>query len=275
MEKEKQLHTRSAERNMWRKFQKMRRARTVNYMKTYNLEVGISIEHDIVTETYKLNWIDLLAPITHPSQVPAHPAISRAFTNKNLNVLSTRALDIINEEHKNAVQFARLMSVFLGDDTEFFRANTASLPLYDHLNQLNDPSAPSAEAKETNGNGKSVSVKAEASSVTRKNDDMDPFFAPPRLLVDRLDGVKPDDIEASRQLTQIAQQRCEEYIRCMTKVRYGLLKAERYQNQVFRWCQEMAGIEDNSDGMEQLNEVSPERSRSTSAENSEEVSTKK
>lgn len=173
------------------------------------------------------------------------------------------------------VQFARLMSVFLGNDTEFFRANTASLPLYDHLDKLKDPSAPSPEFKEINGGGKSVSVKAEAGSDTQKNDDTDLFFAPPQLLVDRLDGVKSDDIEASRQLTQIAQQRCEEYIRCMTKVRYGLLKAERYQNQVFRWCQEMAGIEDNSDGMEQLNDVSPERSPSTSAENSEEVSSKK
>lgn len=215
-------------------------------------------------------FLDLLVPITHPSQVPSHLGVSKAFTSKTLRVLSRSAMDVINEEHKHAVQFARLMSMLLGDGSDDYRQNTQSLPIYDHLDGLADPSSHSKE--EANGNTK-LPVKSE---LTNSNyDGRDAFFAAPMKIIDRNIGVRQEDIEDTTQLTQIAQQRSEEFIRCMNKVRHGLLKAERYQGTVFKWCQEMAGIEDDSDGMDQPNGPSPESSRDSSSRNSIEASSKK
>lgn len=169
-------------------------------------------------------------------------------------------MEVISEEHKNAVQFSRLMSVFLGDDPEYRRSNMLSLPIYNHLDGLEDPAT---KPEQANGTTK---VKAEEQppqqgrrpstrTQTAALQDMDPFFALPQFSIDRDYGIRPEEAEDTRQLTQIAQQRSEEFIRCMTKVRYGLLRAQKYQSKVYKWCQEMAGIEDESDGMEQPTSV--------------------
>lgn len=184
-------------------------------------------------------------------------------------------MEVINDEHKNAVQFARLMAVFLGDDPAYRRSNMLSLPIYNHLDGLEDPAKPKSEANgESNGDAKGsangTKIKGEEpprrrpSTRNQTQQDVDPFFAAPQFDIDRDYGIRPDDAEDTRQLTQIAQQRSEEFIRCMTKVRYGLLRAEKYQRKVLKWSQEMAGEEDESDGMEQ-----PTQSTTRSEESSD------
>lgn len=176
-----------------------------------------------VDDIYKdINIGSLLAPINHPSEIPSHPAISRAFNNTTIKTMARQALEIITEEQKHAVQFARLMSVFLGDDPKYRKVDMLKLP--------------ELEEKEP---------VEEADALSK---DLDVFFEVPQITVDRDYGIRAEDAEETRQLTQIAQQRSEEFIRCMTKVRFGLLKAERYQRQVWNWCKEMAGDEDDSDG---------------------------
>lgn len=216
---------------------------------------------DVEEEVYKdIKLGDLLAPVSHPSEVPSHPAISRAFDGKTIRVLSRHALEIITEEQKHAVQFARLMSVFLGDDPTYRRSNMLNLPVYDHLDGIKDPAKEAAEEendnKTENGGVGAETMKKEEPRPRRPStrgqsaQEEDAFFALPQFKIDRDYGIRPEDAEDTRQLTQIAQQRSEEFIRCMNKVRFGLLRAERYQRQVFKWCKEMAGEKEDDDGLD-------------------------
>lgn len=206
--------------------------------------------------------------------------MARAFTSRTIRQLARRAMDIVNEEHKHAVQFSRLMSVFLGDDPTFLKVEKLNLPIYDHLNGITSSDdgpenringlgatsaafvAQNAAQKSANGSGPlnvlknknapSVLKSKVGKTVEQLAVDLDPFFGLPQINSDRDYGIKADDAEDARQLTQIAQQRSEEFIRCMNKVREGLLRAERYQTKVYKWCREMAGDEDDSDGMEHI-----------------------
>jgi hypothetical protein len=215
---------------------------------------------DVEEEVYKdIKLGDLLAPVSHPSEVPSHPAISRAFDGKTIRVLSRHALEIITEEQKHAVQFARLMSVFLGDDPTYRRSNMLNLPIYNHLDGVKDPAKEAAEEdnnKTENGAVVAEAVKKEETRARRPStrgqsaQEEDAFFALPQFKIDRDYGIRPEDAEDTRQLTQIAQQRSEEFIRCMNKVRFGLLRAERYQRQVYKWCKEMAGEKEDDDGLD-------------------------
>lgn len=183
---------------------------------------------------------DLLTPISHPTELPKHPAISRTYKSEAIRKLSKRALDIICEEQKHAVQFSKLMSVFLGDDPSYARSEKMSLPIYEHLGQDDVLNGNMIEDASTAG------VKGEAEDndrrVTRKqvSQEMDPFFALPQINIDRDFGLSKETAEESRQLAQIALQRSEEFIRCMTNVRMGLLRAERRKDMVYSWCDEMS-----------------------------------
>lgn len=225
--------------------------------------------------------------------------MARAFTSRTIRQLARRAMDIVNEEQRHAIQFARLMSVFLGDDPTFLKVDRLNLPIYNHLDGITDPeegpdnkingigaissavaaaaapttdedvsteqanepttTADSTATQSTNTqpakpkNGPSV-LKSKSGSQAAEylNTDLEPFFGLPQIHIDRDYGIKTEDAEDARQLTQIAQQRSEEFIRCMVNVRQGLLRAERYQSKVYKWCREMAGDEDDSDGMEHV-----------------------
>lgn len=244
--------------------------------------------------------IELLAPITNAAQVPSHPSISRSFTSKTIRNMARRAMEIINEEHKHTIQFAKLMSVFLGDDPYYLDVSKLNLPIFNHLDGVTDkngnaqlnhingdhvngssaakqgelaerltsnssitPTAPSSSSSSSSASnttavadsssGRSKTNKKKPATTEEEEEEDDPFFGLPQIIIDRDYGIKTEEADDARQLTQIAQQRSEEFIRCMVKVRKGLLKAERYQDKVFRWCKEMAGEDDDSDGMENHN----------------------
>ncbi|ORY77800.1 RXT2-like protein, partial [Protomyces lactucae-debilis] len=55
---------------------------------------------------------------------------------------------------------------------------------------------------------------------------------------DRNLGLPPDSAEEARRLLQAALDRSEEYLRCMQKVRAGLLKADRYRGKIYGWCKD-------------------------------------
>lgn len=224
--------------------------------------------------------------------------MARAFTSRTIRQLARRAMDIVNEEQRHAIQFARLMSVFLGDDPTFLKVDRLNLPIYNHLDGITDPE----EGPDNKINGIGAISSAVAAAAARQPTKMPQpnkqpdqlqlqtllqhhlqipnqpnpkrafgfeiqvwqsgsrvsqhrfrtIFGLPQIHIDRDYGIKTEDAEDARQLTQIAQQRSEEFIRCMVNVRQGLLRAERYQSKVYKWCREMAGDEDDSDGMEHV-----------------------
>jgi hypothetical protein len=192
-------------------------------------------DEDEINPYEDIKLVDLLAPITHPSQVPTHPAISRSFKSTITVTLAKRALEVICDEQENVVKFSKLMSVFLGDDPSFLLHDKLNLPLLE--GRRNSTGKSEGELDDTN------------SRRTRHQtlQELDPFFALPQVNVDRNYGISPENAEETRQLTQIAQQRLEEFIRCMVQIRSGLLRADRFTNQLYRWCKEMNGEDDLDD----------------------------
>lgn len=200
---------------------------------------------------------DLLSPITHPSQLPTHPAIARTYTSDTLRVLAREALDTILEEQQHVVKLAKLMSVFLGDDPSYLNIEKLNLPIYEHEGESEDANGDVSVKEEVNGttangvDGSNGNVNGNSGPNTRRmttrnqaSSEMDPFFAPPQINIDRDFGVSSESAEETRQLAQIVQQRMEEFVRSMVAVRGGLLRAERRKRQVYRWCLDMAGEDD-------------------------------
>lgn len=184
----------------------------------------------------EIKLVDLLAPITHPSEIPTHPAISKTFESNTLKTMAARSLDIIIEENKHVVKFAKLMSVFLGDDPSYILSEDMNLPEFD-----------TTEDKQmAQKNEEDESDEQSNRRITRNqiSQEQDPFFAMPQITIDRDFGIPKDEAEETRQLTQIAQQRSEEFLRCMVNIRSGILKADRYKRNVYRWAKTMAGEED-------------------------------
>lgn len=230
---------------------------------------------------HELTLAAILSPIGHPSELPGHPGISKAYTRTTLSTLARRALDLICTEQTQVSQLNRLLAAFLGDNPAYIRDENLHLPeLYDHDGE-NDLQAngEDVEAKENgskpngvNGNGKE-SVKFEQDdgndvngngiagdghddnsdnddsgrAITRRitrhqtTNELEPFFALPKLEVDRDFGFSPEIAQDTRQLAQIAAQRGEEFIRSLYKIRGGLLRADRFRAQVYKWCREVGG----------------------------------
>ena len=197
----------------------------------------------------KLN--ELLAPVSHPSQLPSHAAISQTYKSNSINILAARALEVITEEQKRAIQLSKLMSVFLGDDPSYILSERLNLPAYNLDDEENEEKEQDEVKNEglVNGNGKE---NGEADGHVRRiitrnqaiiESSVDPFFEAPQIKIDRDFGVPREESDQTRQLVQIAQQRSEEFIRCMTSVREGLLRAQRRKRQVYKWCLETAGQE--------------------------------
>jgi len=60
--------------------------------------------------------VDLLIPLSHPSELVTHPALVRIFKNNKIHVLAEQALESIRAEHEHMTKLSRLLSVLLGDE---------------------------------------------------------------------------------------------------------------------------------------------------------------
>ncbi|KAK9466616.1 RXT2-like protein [Lipomyces arxii] len=101
----------------------------------------------------------ILSPIGHPSELPTHPGISRAYTRTTLSTLARRALDLICTEQKQLTQINRLLAAFLGDDPSYIRDHNLNLPeMYDHDGErmLSEIDANQNGTATGNGNGNGV-----------------------------------------------------------------------------------------------------------------------
>lgn len=120
----------------------------------------------------------------------------------------------------------------------------------------NDIDKPTADSKITKIEENMNTTSQDQTLATGAADDNvdeidDPFFALPRYktntLLERMNdlqkqGLYIDDIENARQLTQIALQRNQEFIKNLTRIRMNILKAERIRTRLVKWGQEYAGI---------------------------------
>ncbi|KAL6942139.1 hypothetical protein ACO0QE_003305 [Hanseniaspora vineae] len=144
---------------------------------------------------------------------------------------------------------------FQEEDVEKEDANKDTIEVIDVVND-------NAENDDATKNSKITKIEENVSTVSQdpqtldaannSGDDMeDPFFALPRYktntLLERMNelqkqGLYVDDIENARQLTQIALQRNQEFIKNLTRLRMNMLKAERIRTRLVKWGREYAGI---------------------------------
>ncbi len=148
------------------------------------------------------------------------------------------------------------MSIFLGDDPSFLLPENLNLPDYNHykvdedtLGSLMENNENQTDTEENNLIRKATKLLKPKSEEDEDNNDN--FFGLPQLPFDPNFGISPEAAEETRQLTQIALQRNEEFIRCMMKLRSSLTHADRIRDRVFRWCKEMNGdVDDEKEGTE-------------------------
>lgn len=171
--------------------------------------------HDVALEA-------ILAPISEPYEVISHPAHKVTFRRQTLPLLAAHALQTISTEHEHRVQLSRLLTAFLGDDPSLimdkFESEVSGTSLQ----------TPVGLAANIIGDDGMVPVKAMTRNKAAAEESMaiaGDFITPG---YDRNLGIPPDEAEEARRLLQAALDRSEEYLRCMQRVRSGLVKADRY-----------------------------------------------
>ncbi|KAH3903170.1 Rxt2p SCDLUD_000784 [Saccharomycodes ludwigii] len=99
-----------------------------------------------------------------------------------------------------------------------------------------------------------IGVRESNAGDDNDDDDDDAFFALPQYktssLLEKLIGlatdsespITEDDVENTRQLTQIVLQRNQEFIKNLQKIRLALFKAERIRSRIVSWAKEYANI---------------------------------
>ncbi|AOA64854.1 Histone deacetylase complex subunit [Komagataella phaffii CBS 7435] len=219
-----------------------------------------------------INVGEILEPIQDPTDIATRPTIRRTYdpkTSKNLQNLSLQTIQLIEKEQETVVQLFKLMDFFLGDDYNNFHPDHMKLPEYDHHLSFDDLDrqleSANIRCKTTVDN--STSTTSQASSIeankeppvyaeakdkritrSQANEGVtvtDPFFQTPEFVKDPNFGISdPKDAESTRQLLQITLQRNEEFIRCLTTIRNGMVRTERMKNSIFKWCREMNGETD-------------------------------
>src|SRR6202043_2530692 len=108
--------------------------------------------------------IELLIPLSHPSELVSHPAMIRTFRSNKIRVLAEQALESIRAEHEHMTRLSRLLSVLLGDEdifTEREEMMQSVPPAMDDsesdkdvdIMDLDEPAAKDKEETPVNGNG--------------------------------------------------------------------------------------------------------------------------
>ena len=70
--------------------------------------------------------VELLIPLSHPSELVTHPALSRIFKSNKIRVLAEQALESIRAEQAHMTKLRRLLSVLLGDENIFVEQDDIS-----------------------------------------------------------------------------------------------------------------------------------------------------
>lgn len=205
---------------------------------------------------------ELLKPISDPAEVPHHPAMSRTYTSEILQKIARESLDIIVDEKDRVTKLANLLSAFLGDDPRYLRLENLEVPEYKTV----DDSAGSVKSEpKTESSERTIGITSDVQNETNgtalrphtrqeTNRNVEPFFAVPEIQIDCNYGASEEAAEDARQLLQVAHQRMEEFVRCMTEIRMGLTRADRLRRQVLAWCREM----NNEEYVEGIDDVEEE-----------------
>ncbi|SCU84480.1 LADA_0D01904g1_1 [Lachancea dasiensis] len=191
------------------------------------------------------NLVDLrqvLAPVSSLKDIAVHPAVSKTYKNEVLGELALQTVLMIEKEQKNVVALSKLLEAFLGDYPGALLEQNLRLKEYNHNLKLGE------DAEDHSSTQPPLDIKPDG----YPQDDEDPFFALPQFdpysflpsVVSQNLGQSTEEVEAGRQLTQIALQRNQEFIRNLQKIRNCIVKAQRIKERIHLWGREYAGIQE-------------------------------
>lgn len=192
-----------------------------------------------VVESLKLD--QLLKPISKPSDIVSIPSISNTYTSNHLDRLANELIHIIEQEQDNVILLSKLMNIFLGDDPNRVLEADMGLPEYDHNLDLDKKQRQQEkeDAEDNNPLLENTQQKSQPIKVMSLNPNADPFFMPPDYQSDPELNLELQDADEIRQLVQIALQRNEEFVRSLSQIRGGFVRATRLRDFVYQWCSEI------------------------------------
>lgn len=180
----------------------------------------------------KIKIADVLAPLNHPSELISHPAISKTYKLPIFNKLASELIELIEIEQNNLNHLNNLLQVLNGEDWYYLLEENLGLPKYDHGLNINE------DENEIKINDK----------TDETDKDQDPFFALPQALKDyesfnnrenleddALDNLKEELIN----YLQASIQRQFEYIKNLSQLRNGIVRADRLKRDLYKWGKEM------------------------------------
>lgn len=225
----------------------------------------------------KIKVTEILAPLSHPSEVISHPAILKTFKLPIFNKLAYELIELIEVEQENLNWLNKLLQVLNGEDWFYLLEENLGLPKYDHgLNQLSDDETPNTSIvdqsekapadevvkteipNETAGDNTAPGTGSEAeelpkritrTSATQDEEKVtDPFFALPETLKiyesyqsQQVSHDTHEEIvrEELVNYLQVSIQRQQEYIKNLSQLRNGLVRSDRLRQDIHKWGKEM------------------------------------
>lgn len=203
----------------------------------------------------RMRLSEILSPLGHPSEIATHPAISRTYKLTCLPRIASDLIELIEVEQNTLNHLNKLLRVLNGEDWFNILEENLGLPKYDHGLDEQEKKTQVASA---NGDARFdgsplVEHKEEISLAQSENLVEDPFFALPkslmtyeaqqRLQLEEMGNETVESLETVLQdlinYLQLSIQRQQEYIKNLTCIRNGVIKADRYRGDLHRWGKEM------------------------------------
>ncbi|KAH3682515.1 hypothetical protein WICPIJ_006506 [Wickerhamomyces pijperi] len=231
---------------------------------------GLEIYKDIDIEA-------ILAPISNPTDLITRPSIASTYNSNVLKRMANHSIETIEKEQNFVIKLSSLLDTLLGEGGNQILESDLQLPVYKSiLDETTAESTTTATSSSTDPDSSSKTVIPSSSSqdatiattstdsnrnnepveeskrVTRRHstqvDSQDPFFALPQFLSSSQTlNIDPDLAERARQLTTIALQRNEEYIRNLTNLRLVTVRAQRLKEKLQDYARELNGDPDEAD----------------------------
>lgn len=207
----------------------------------------------------KLKLSEILLPLAHPSEILSHPAILKTFKLNTLNKLAKELIDLIEIEQTNLNWLNKLLQILNGEDWFYLLEDQLGLEKYDHgLVQDDEPHNDTVEKVDEQDVKSEVDENKRITRNSITNDDVpsnpetqvsDPFFSLPKTLQKYEEFQSKSNLDENDELSlvqedlvnylQVGIQRQHEYIKTLTQIRNGIVKVDRYRQDLFKWGKEM------------------------------------
>lgn len=199
----------------------------------------------------KIRVAEILAPLYHPSELVSHPAILKTFRLPIYSKLASDLIELIEVEQNTLNWMNKMLQVLNNEDWFYLLEENMGIEEYDHgldeENLKNKNKDKDNEALSSEGEYDHQTITRNKSNGDKET--VDPFFSLPETLkrYERLqnnfDNEQDDEFAKLKEelvnYLQVSIQRQHEYIKNLSQIRNGLVKADRIKQDLHKWGKEM------------------------------------